>query len=168
MILDDVRESQLAIELVAGKPTNINASDHFGMTALHIAAERSQALVKGLLGVGGDPLGKTSDGKSALHIAVCAQEVNALGLLLSHLRRQRISSNGPVPGIDMQDNDCRTAMYYAIRSGRPELVSLLFEAGADRKEAIMSYLEFEGSIAFLRGRALIPWKHEVSSGLPCH
>ncbi|KAM0190095.1 hypothetical protein ACHAPI_009607 [Fusarium lateritium] len=125
---------------------DLDVSDHTGQTALHIAATRSEYCTKKLLDAGSSPFTITHKGLTPLHVASHAQQSNIVGLLVHFLResslnRSRASSNTSdnegeaddilhIDGIDGRDEKGLSSLYYAVRSGRPESVQILLEAGA--------------------------------------
>ncbi|CAI4215620.1 unnamed protein product [Parascedosporium putredinis] len=133
--------------------TNIDTRDKYGATPLHLAAVYSPQLTLKLLRAGADPTVATFEGLTPLHLAARSRQSNIVGMLLDDLRRRQNACKGPdgaqeplhdgtaaekprepVPGVDaiaVSDEKIITPLYYACRSGRPETVSLLLEAGAD-------------------------------------
>ncbi|KAM0499195.1 hypothetical protein ACHAP8_005907 [Fusarium lateritium] len=129
---------------------NLDASDHTGQTALHIAATQSEYCTKKLLDAGSSPLTTTHKGLTPLHVAAQAQQSNIVGLLVHFLRelshQKSRTGNGTsvqhdkerevddklhIDGIDATDEKGLSSLYYAVRSGRPESVQILLEAGAN-------------------------------------
>ncbi|KAM0283557.1 hypothetical protein ACHAO9_009662 [Fusarium lateritium] len=126
---------------------NLDASDHTGQTALHIAATRSEYCAKKLLDAGSSPLTITHKGLTPLHVAADAQQSNIVGLLGHFLRelphdKSRTGSNTSddegeaddilhIDGIDARNGKGLSPLYHAVRSGRPESVQILLEAGAE-------------------------------------
>lgn len=166
-----------AIDFAIEKATNVDTQDHSGVTALHLAAMRNEPIVKKLLEAGADPLATTHKGMNALHMAARSQKLNILGLLLATLLAMPKAAaqnpnmeketttpagqgDGPIAtitqvlGVNSMDNDNRTPLYYAVRSGRPEAVALLLDAGADAKKAVRACLDFEAEYAFLHAPSL--------------
>ncbi|ETS82694.1 hypothetical protein PFICI_04570 [Pestalotiopsis fici W106-1] len=117
----------LANYLIA-KTNDIDAADANGIRPLHLASMMSEWMVKRLLTAGADPTSVTSEGLTALHLAARAREANIVGLLIDEL--------GKVPGrlqqsLDAPDQTGRSPLFHACRSGRPESVQLLLDAGSN-------------------------------------
>ncbi|RDW63780.1 hypothetical protein BP6252_11325 [Coleophoma cylindrospora] len=106
--------------------SNFNALDQIGASPMHYAASFSEFNVGRLLRLGADPTLKTHEGLTPLHIAARGRQSNAIGLLLSELKKRDLLAQE----IDQTDGSGRTALHYACRSGRPESVSYLLAAGA--------------------------------------
>lgn len=109
---------------------NIDTGDVDGIRPLHIAAMMSEHFAKVLLAAGADPCGKTAEGLTPLHLASRAQQSNIVGLLCQQLE-QRYDGDGAITRINTLDQVGRSALHYACKSGRPETVSLLLNAGAN-------------------------------------
>ncbi|KAH7419632.1 ankyrin repeat-containing domain protein [Cadophora sp. MPI-SDFR-AT-0126] len=75
---------------------------------------------------GADVRAVTYEGLNLLHISSRARQSNIVGLLIEKLVAS--SEERLLNGVD---DDGRTPLHYACRSGRPETVSLLLKAGAD-------------------------------------
>lgn len=141
----------MPIDYVIRETKNLDAVDNDGVTPLHIAVTGGTLYAKKLLDAGADPTIATHEGLTPLHIAARCRESNAVGLLLDALRERQKStaakdksqptsdtpakpSSEPVMGVNAQafgKASHITPLYYACRSGRPETVALLLEAGAD-------------------------------------
>lgn len=109
---------------------SIDAEDLDGMWPLHIAEMMSEYFTKGLLAAGADPCGRTAEGLTPLHLGCRARQSNIVGLLIQQVR-QRYGADGLVACLDALDCVGRSPLYYACKSGRCEMVSLLLAAGAD-------------------------------------
>ena len=125
-------------EFLLGPKCNadVKASDHKGVQPIHFAAALSDTQVKELLDHGADPMALTTDGQSVLHIASRNRESNIVGMMLelyNTLARSETTSEVEEPShspmIDLPDRDGRTALHYAVRSGRLESVAILLEMG---------------------------------------
>jgi ankyrin repeat protein len=109
---------------------NVNSPDFDGIAPLHIAVVTSEQWVKILLEKGADPTLATRGGLTPLHLAVRARQSNNVGMLLAFLSSSG-DSTSLTAAVNAQDRDQRTPLYYACRSGIPETVELLLDAGAD-------------------------------------
>ncbi|KAH7148266.1 ankyrin repeat-containing domain protein [Dactylonectria macrodidyma] len=149
------RVSILAIDLLLAQVKDINIADKDGITALHIAATGGEVYAKRLLDAGADPTAATREGLTPLHIASRCRESNIVGLLLDAIRKRSegapAGDEPPLPKPDTGTSNKTTVLepvigvnatapssegditplFYACRSGRPESVALLLEAGAD-------------------------------------
>jgi hypothetical protein len=121
---------------------------------------------------------------NALHIAARAQRINIVGLLLAAIHRRgggaiqdvpntKASSNGSPRGlsteektnlkgvedINSRDANDKTPLYYAVRSGRPETVALLLEAGANPDQGQAGCLDFEAEYSFVHNPSLSQSDH---------
>lgn len=105
---------------------SINTADNHGVRPIHLAATISEFLLAKMIQRGGDPTAVTHEGKNLLHILARTRQTNSIGLLLEHF-----SAIGRTDIINTPDEKGRTALHEACRSGRPESVALLLEAGAD-------------------------------------
>ncbi|CAG9973273.1 unnamed protein product [Clonostachys byssicola] len=130
------------IDFVISKTSNIDSPDEDGITPLHLAAAGSVSNTAKLLEAGADPTLATHEGLTALHLACRARQGNTVGLLIRSLRSRleqsaldlssssAVSLNAKAKG----EFDYITPLFYACRSGQPETVALLIEAGADINE----------------------------------
>ncbi|KAK4085024.1 uncharacterized protein Triagg1_14 [Trichoderma aggressivum f. europaeum] len=170
----------MPIDLVISRTNNINGPDNDGITPLHIAVCCQGLYAKKLIDAGANPLVYTHERLTPLHLAARCRDSNNVGLLLDALRKQQQdlpdtnnTQSGKVMGVDAKVKTglvSNTPLYYACRSGRPETVSLLLEAGADAKlnDIFRGCLEFE--------EECILWKHphaqqdggEYSDRAPLH
>ena len=126
----------------------LNCLDHDGLAPLHIAVTAGCLNAKKLLDAGADPSVTTREGLTPLHIAARCRNSNVVGLLLDALRQSAVAeataqpdmeetpTMAPVLGVDAESvprdwsGTTITPLFYACRSGRPETVALLLEAGA--------------------------------------
>ncbi|KAH9899099.1 ankyrin repeat-containing domain protein [Xylariomycetidae sp. FL2044] len=140
-------------ETTASSGGSIDAADLGGLTPLHLAAVTSEYCVKRLCDAGANAAAKTAEGLTPLHLAARARRSNIVGLLLDTLCSQAeygtsriitIDSDLSLRGtwyreaepkvlatLDAQDQNGWTALSHACRSGRPETVELLLNAGSD-------------------------------------
>jgi len=123
-------------EFLLGPKCNadVNASDYKGVQPIHFAAALSDTQVKELLDHGADPMALTVDGQSVLHIASRHRESNIVGMMVelyNVLAKSQVEVVEPSrsPMIDLPDRGGRTALHYAVRSGRLESVAILLEMG---------------------------------------
>jgi ankyrin repeat protein len=153
------REKKLPIDLLISRAKNLDETDNHGITPLHIAATRGELYTKKLLDAGADPTARTREGLTALHLASRCGQSNVVGMLLATLGRETLpaSSNPsqpgesdarPVKGVNAKayGRDDTTPLFYACRSGRPETVTLLLEAGANARAGgvLRACIGFEG------------------------
>ncbi|UPL00227.1 hypothetical protein LCI18_011161 [Fusarium solani-melongenae] len=126
--------SFMPIDYVISQMKKVDCADLDGITPLHIAATGDEFYANRLLDAGADPKLATYEGMTPLHIAARCRESNLVGRLLDALRK-RYGTTKPVTGVNAQtfDGEETTPLFYACRSGRPETVALLLEAGADIK-----------------------------------
>ncbi|KAJ5987256.1 hypothetical protein N7451_011621 [Penicillium sp. IBT 35674x] len=106
----------------------LTAIDNEGVQALHIAATISEVFVYKLLNAGADIRAATYDQMTVLHLAARARQSGIIDMIVS--RAMSLSEKDRLEYVNSQDKDGRTALHYACRSGRPETVKSLLEAGA--------------------------------------
>ncbi|CAH0026195.1 unnamed protein product [Clonostachys rhizophaga] len=126
----------IPIDLVISRTKDLDRIDSLGATPLHRAVIRGELYSKKLLDAGADPAKATHEGLTPLHIASRCRQSNVVGLLLDELRKRTPLSDSAVLGVNavLSNNSINLPLYYACLSGRPETVSLLFDAGADAKK----------------------------------
>ncbi|KAI0470431.1 ankyrin repeat-containing domain protein [Xylariaceae sp. FL0804] len=129
---------------------HVDNADCDGITPLHLASTRSEACAQRLLRAGADPAKPTFEGRSPLHLACQSRESNIVGMLLDKFTLQEdmsdASSTEPEDAdIDARDNASHTPLFYACRSGRPETVAILLDAGAqvNPEEVLLACAGFE-------------------------
>lgn len=115
------------LDFVLTNCKDINQCDIDGLTALHLASTVSESTTMKLLDAGADPHRKTNDGLTALHLAARSRQSNVVGLLIDSCKTKDPTC------IDARDAKGNSPLYYACRSGVPETVRLLIDAGADTK-----------------------------------
>jgi ankyrin repeat protein len=104
---------------------DINSSDDNGITPILLAASISEQIVGRLIKADADPKVPSREFSTPLHVASRARQTNVVGLLLDYYSyRQQWDF------VNKKDEMGRTALHWACRSGRPETVKLLLEAGA--------------------------------------
>ncbi|KAI9727353.1 MAG: hypothetical protein M1828_006973 [Chrysothrix sp. TS-e1954] len=103
-----------------------NIVDAEGFTALHFAAANSEYQANELLEAGANAFAKSQASLTPLHAAAVARQSNVVSLLTRLAEEKKLSVE--VDATDVWDS---TALHFACRSGRPESVQILLEAGAD-------------------------------------
>ena len=106
--------------------SDVNGHDNMGIRPIHLAATLSEVQFLRLIDEGADLLAVTVEGQSVLQIAARARQSNIVGIILNLLK-----DLGKPSLVDNVDKEGRTALHYAVKSGRLESVNLLLEAGAD-------------------------------------
>lgn len=146
---------QMPIDFLISQMEDLDIPDNHGITPLHLAVATSEIHAKKLLDAGANPLATSHEGLNPLHIASRHRQSNIVGLLLDKLReRNGATSNASPTSIRLKEPNTNistspveqvigvnarafteretiTPLYLACRSGRPETVALLLEAGAD-------------------------------------
>jgi ankyrin repeat protein len=117
------------LDYVLGVCKNLNPSDYYGVRPLHLAATISEPSVVKLLNAGADMFKVTHEGMSVLHIAARGRQANIVALFCSRLAE--LETKARTAFVNQQNMKGETALHYACRSGRPETVQALLEAGAD-------------------------------------
>lgn len=105
---------------------DIDAVDNIGASPIHYAASFCETHVGRLIKAGADPTMKTNEGLTPLHIAARGRQSGLIAVLLWAYRNRGVLDQI----LDASDHSGRTALHYACRSGRPESVRFLIEAGA--------------------------------------
>ncbi|TKX26690.1 ankyrin repeat-containing protein 3 [Elsinoe australis] len=108
---------------------NINAPDAQGVTPLLLACTVSENTVVHLLRAGACSTSRTFAGMNCLHLAARSRQTNIIGLILNHLKFRGAIARQAL--LNAKDSTGKTPLHYACRSGRPESVALLIDAGAD-------------------------------------
>jgi ankyrin repeat protein len=152
------RGELMVIDFVIERTADINACDLDGLTPLHMAVTKSEFYTKRLLDAGANPAALAHNGMTPLHLACDAEKSNIVGILLDALRNcntsdllceevrgtsseigkvsssQSLRRQKSVPGINARIYEGEavgyTPLFLACRSGKPETVALLLEAGA--------------------------------------
>ncbi|KAJ5934406.1 hypothetical protein N7466_003953 [Penicillium verhagenii] len=106
----------------------LTVSDHEGVQPLHVAATISETFVHKLLNAGANLCATTHDKMTVLHLAARARQSGIVDMVLS--RATSLAKQAYLEFVNSQDKDGRTPLHYACRSGRPETVKSLLEAGA--------------------------------------
>ncbi|CAI7632375.1 unnamed protein product [Penicillium pancosmium] len=118
-----------ALDLILEACSNPSHGDSDGIQPLHIAAKTSPEYFFKLIGASADLFGITYEGMSVLHVAAEARQADIVCLIVSKLHS--VADNRKIGFIDKQDRSGMSALHYACRSGRPETVKILLEAGAN-------------------------------------
>ncbi|KAJ5674215.1 hypothetical protein N7462_009654 [Penicillium macrosclerotiorum] len=106
----------------------LTVADQNGIQPLHIAATISEAFFYKLLNAGVDLSATTNDKMTVLHLAARARQSGIIDMILS--RAKSLSEKTRFNFLNSKDEDGRTPLHYACRSGRPETVKSLLEAAA--------------------------------------
>ncbi|CAG9956912.1 unnamed protein product [Clonostachys rosea f. rosea IK726] len=109
---------------------DIDAKDNEGSRPLHIAARSNEKHVAALLAAGASPTEPTYEGVTPLHVAARFRQPNIVGRLIQAIRAQS-GNRGLLSHLNYVREQLPSALHLACRSGVPETVSLLLEAGAD-------------------------------------
>ncbi|KAJ5385402.1 hypothetical protein N7517_003313 [Penicillium concentricum] len=117
------------LDYVLGVCKNPNPSDCDGVQPLHLASTISESYVIKLLNAGADMFKLTHERMSVLHIAARARQPNIVALFCSMLSELGVQDRTVF--LNQKNKEGKTALHYACRSGRPETVHALLEAGAD-------------------------------------
>ncbi|KAJ5806582.1 uncharacterized protein N7503_004184 [Penicillium pulvis] len=126
---------------VLGQAECLTVSDNKGIQPLHIAATISEVYFHRLLNAGADIRAATHDNMTVLHLAARARQSGIIDMILS--QAMSLSEKIRLELVNSRDKDKRTALHYACRSGRPETVKSLLEAGA-----VCSVLDTHGNSPF--------------------
>ena len=123
---DDLGEAAYENDLAAvqaslAKGADIEARDHDGDTALHLAAiQAGPAVIAALIAAGADPNALSTDGQTPLFHAAEHGNLRALQALLT-----------ADADVNARDKDSHTPLFYAIDQGHREVVEALLAAGSD-------------------------------------
>lgn len=127
--LSSSSEEEDGLDYLLGVCKSVNSSDCHGVQPLHLAATISESHVLKLLSAGADMFKVTNEGMSVLHIAARTRQPNIVALFCSRLIA--LGAEVRTAFVNQQTTKGETALHYACRSGRPETVQELLEAGAD-------------------------------------
>ncbi|XP_020217170.1 ankyrin repeat domain-containing protein, chloroplastic [Cajanus cajan] len=100
---------------------DINAVDKDGLTVLHKAIGKKQAITNYLLRNSANPFVQDKEGATLMHYAVQTASTETIELLLLNN-----------VDINLQDNDGWTPLHLAVQTQRPNLVRLLLLKGANK------------------------------------
>ncbi|KAJ5701489.1 hypothetical protein N7488_009037 [Penicillium malachiteum] len=123
------KENYATLDYILRVSESTTPSDHKGIQPLHMAATISEVFVHKLLNAGADIRARTHDKMTALHLAAQARQSGIVDMIISQVTC--LDEKSRLKFVNSQDADGRTALHYACRSGRPETVQSLLEAGAD-------------------------------------
>ncbi|KAK3321263.1 hypothetical protein B0T19DRAFT_487630 [Cercophora scortea] len=130
-----------------GLYSNLDHQDNHGITPLHFAATHSEIFAAQLLEAGANPVAQTLERLTPLHTAARCRQSNVVGLLLDRIKTLAATKASSVADtgrflsghVNAADDYGRTALNYACKSGRPETVALLLEAGAHVNSCGVAY-----------------------------
>lgn len=105
---------------------NVNAQDVEGYTPLHFASAASESQTFTLLRAGANLNVKAFNLRTPLHCAARGRQSSIIAMLLHFA-----TETGQQIDVNAADVDGRTPLHDASRSGRPESVRLLIDAGAN-------------------------------------
>jgi ankyrin repeat protein len=108
------------------KSLDVNEQDFDGHTALHYAASYSEAQAYSLISAGATLDLKSYKRRTPLHCAARGRQSTIIAMLLNST-----SQRGTPIDVDLVDADGRTPLHDACRSGMPESVRILIDAGAN-------------------------------------
>jgi len=123
---DDLGEAAYENDLAAvqaslAKGADIEARDHDGDTALHLAAiQAGPAVIAALIAAGADPNALSTDGQTPLFHAAEHGNLPAVQALLT-----------AGADVNARNKDSHTPLFYAIDQGHRAVVEALLTAGAD-------------------------------------
>ncbi|KAJ5615350.1 hypothetical protein N7537_000464 [Penicillium hordei] len=126
--LSSSSEEENSLDYLLGVCKSVNSSDCHGVQPLHLAATISESHVLKLLSAGADMFKVTNEGMSVLHIAARTRQPNIVALFCSRLTA--LEAKDRIAFVNQQNTGGETALHYACRSGRPETVQQLLDAGA--------------------------------------
>ncbi|KAF2733336.1 ankyrin [Polyplosphaeria fusca] len=134
------------MDIVLSMAQDIDPTDSEGLTPLHLAVTISERTTRKLLKAGADPRKATSEKMTPLHLAARSMQSNIVGMLLESL-----DSNG-LEAVNAEDSTGWSPLCYGCRSGRPETVAQLVQAGADvnHKYVLDAIAGFETEVSLWR------------------
>jgi ankyrin repeat protein len=135
--------NEVSLTLLLAKGSDVNAVDHAGNTALHLAAKSRQAIVQMLLDNGAEIDASANDGRTAL--------INAAESCRPDIVRLLIEKGANIKRKDSLD---WSALHYAAFEGSATVVQMLLEKGADL-EMIGGYGRTPLHCAASRGRETV-------------
>lgn len=117
------------LDYVLGVSKNVSPSDIDGIQPLHLAATICENFVFKLLNAGADLFAVTHEGMTVLHLAARARQSGIVDMILSRLDILEVKDR--MAFVNQKNCKGEAALHHACRSGRPETVKSLLEAGAD-------------------------------------
>ena len=120
------KEQTFDLLLKSSAKVDFDLRDLHGTTPLHLAATRDAVRVQKLLCAGSIVTALDHRKRSVLHYAASANNSNALGVTIQHLR-----DNSVLKLIHQQDCNGRAALHDAVRSGALECIQILLDSSAD-------------------------------------
>ncbi|KAK4032081.1 putative ankyrin repeat protein [Parachaetomium inaequale] len=143
----DLNPLLVGAAIAACHKKTIDLPDHKGWRPIHFAAAASKHTVARLMSAGADISAPTYDGRTPLHLAASAGKSNILGMLITEITKAARYRDAAAAIIDGEDKEGHTPLYHACRSGHPESVAVLLNAGAEVKRwsgrLLMACSEFE-------------------------
>ncbi|VUC29092.1 unnamed protein product [Clonostachys rosea] len=117
---------------------NVDCGDNDGIRPLHLVCRKDEGEVIALLKAGASPTKPTNGGVTPIHVAARFRKPNIIGLLLEAIEKQsgkeavaRHLNSSWRPTKARLSEGVPSPLHFACRSGLPESVALLLEAGAD-------------------------------------
>ncbi|KAI9805730.1 MAG: hypothetical protein M1833_005223 [Piccolia ochrophora] len=120
------RQSLVSVFFRLNPRFDVNVQDVKGYTPLHFAAAASESQTFNLIRAGADLNAKAFNLRTPLHCAARGRQSDIIAMLL-----QFMTEGGRRIDIEAADENGRRPLHDACRSGRPESVRLLIDAGAN-------------------------------------
>lgn len=116
--------------------TRVNCLNSHQQTPLHFAfktSSNSATTVAFLLEKGADPTMIDADGRTCLHLAAGKGHFQSVKSLIEHRRAADDAGNSTALDIGCRDNNGWTALFYASKQGKSDIVKYVLGKGADPK-----------------------------------